>query len=158
MAARNLPKVEARVRFPSPAPDSNARLVEAGIRRLRPPTPSPIPSPVRWPRYGDRVTSIEWPAGRLLGKSAVRGTLSLSETHVRFTPQGIAARVQGTPFAVQLKHIAAAGVVPGTPGKLLRRGTPDRLCLTLGDGSEQLFEVSEPDGAAAAIRARLAGR
>lgn len=101
------------------------------------------------------MAPTEWTAARVLGKGAVRGNLQLTSTHVRFTPRGIAARVAGTPFAVQLKHLAAAGVTPGEPGRRLRRGTGPRLCLTLGDGSEHLFLLTDADGAAAAIRAAL---
>ena len=102
-----------------------------------------------------RVTDTNWTAARLLGKGAVRGRLELTRSHLKFVPEGLATRVPGTPFSVQLRHIAAAGVSPGTPGKFLRRGSPDRLCLTLGDGSEQLFLLPDPDGAATVIRAAL---
>lgn len=99
---------------------------------------------------------MSWPAARYLGKGAVRGHLELTPTHLKFRPAGVAARVQGTPFAVQLKHIAGAGVTEVTGG-ILRRSR-ERLCVTLGDGSEHFFGVPRPDEVAAAVRGRLAAR
>ncbi|WP_019201163.1 hypothetical protein [Tsukamurella sp. 1534] len=102
------------------------------------------------------MSDLSWPAARYLGRGAVRGHLELTDTHVRFRPAGVAAKVQGTPFSVQLKHVVGAGVSDGAPGLLRRRR--DRLCITLGDGSEQLFDVSRPDQVAESIRERQAGR
>ncbi|NMD56758.1 MULTISPECIES: hypothetical protein [Tsukamurella] len=106
------------------------------------------------------MSDLSWPAARSLsiGKrsGAVRGHLELTDTHLRFRPAGIASKVQGTPFAVQLKHVAAAGTVEETVGLFKR--TRQRLCVTLGDGSEQFFEVGRPDEVAEAVRGRLGGR
>ncbi|TWS21939.1 hypothetical protein FK268_22385 [Tsukamurella sputi] len=103
------------------------------------------------------MSDLSWPAARLLsiGKrsGAVRGHLELTETHLRFRPAGLAAKVDGTPFAVQLKHVAGAGIVEDVVGLFKR--TRRRLCVTLGDGSEQFFEVGRPDEVAEAVRSRL---
>lgn len=103
------------------------------------------------------MTDLSWPATRLLriGKrsGAVRGHLELTETHLRFHPSGIASKIDGTPFSVQLKHIAGAGIVEETVGLFKR--TRRSLCVTLGDGSEQFFETTRPDEVAEAVRVRL---
>ncbi|MBS4104032.1 hypothetical protein [Tsukamurella paurometabola] len=105
------------------------------------------------------MSDLSWPATRVLsiGKrsGAVPGHLELTDTHLRFRPAGIAAKVQGTPFAVQLKHVAGAGITEVTAGLFKR--TRQRLCITLGDGSEQFFEVGRPDDVAEAVRVRLGG-
>lgn len=101
------------------------------------------------------MNDVSWTAARVLGRGAVKGHLELSGTHLRFRPAGMAARVAGTPFAVQLKHVGAVGVVEAEGGLLRRRRS--RLCVTLGDGSEQLFEVAQPGEVAAAVRAQLPG-
>lgn len=106
------------------------------------------------------MSDLSWPATRVLriGKRSgtVRGHLELTATHLRFRPAGLASKVDGTPFAVQLKHIAGAGIVEETVGVFKR--TRQRLCVTLGDGSEQFFEVGRPDEVAEAVRGRLGGR
>lgn len=99
------------------------------------------------------MNDLSWPAARYLGRGAVRGHLELTETHVKFRPAGLASRVQGTAFSIQLKHVATAGVAEGTGGLLRRKR--DRLCITLGDASEQYFDVSRADEVASAIRERL---
>ncbi len=109
--------------------------------------------------YSGTVTELSWPAARVLGiggrTGAVRGHLELTDTHLRFRPAGLASKLEGTPFAVQLKHIGAAGIAEDTVG--LFRRTRRRLCVTLGDGSEQFFDVGRADEVAAALRARLGG-
>ncbi|MCS3781391.1 hypothetical protein [Tsukamurella ocularis] len=105
------------------------------------------------------MSDLSWPATRVLsiGKrsGAIPGHLELTATHLRFRPAGIAAKVGGTPFSVQLKHVAAVGIVDETVGLFKR--TRQRLCVTLGDGSEQFFDVGRPDEVAMAVRARLGG-
>lgn len=105
------------------------------------------------------MSDLSWPATRLLsiGKrsGAVRGHLELTETHLRFRPAGLASKIDGTPFSVQLKHIAGAGVVEDVVGLFKR--TRQRLCITLGDGSEQFFEVGRPDEVAETVRGRVGG-
>lgn len=101
------------------------------------------------------MSDLSWPATRILGRAAIRGHLELTDTHVRFRPAGVAARVEGTPFAVQLRHVAGAGIVE-TEGGFLRRPR-QRLCVTLTDGSEQLFDAPRPDEVAAAVRERIPG-
>ncbi len=105
------------------------------------------------------MNDLSWPATRVLSigrrSGAVPGHLELTDTHLRFRPAGIASKLQGTPFAVQLKHIAGAGIVEETVGLFKR--TRQRLCVTLGDGSEQFFDVGRPDEVATAVRARLGG-
>ncbi|TWS20650.1 hypothetical protein FK529_04725 [Tsukamurella asaccharolytica] len=105
------------------------------------------------------MTDLRWPATRVLSigrrSGAVPGHLELTDTHLRFRPAGIASKLQGTPFAVQLKHIAAAGIAEERVGLFNR--TRQRLCITLGDGSEQSFDVGRPDEVADAIRGRLGG-
>lgn len=106
------------------------------------------------------MSDLSWPATRLLKigrrSAAVRGHLDLTATHLRFRPAGIASKVDGTPFSVQLKHIAGAGIVEETVGLLKR--TKQRLCVTLGDGSEQYFDTGRPDEVAEAVRTRIGGR
>ncbi|CAM3916187.1 hypothetical protein ACXYTP_19595 [Tsukamurella ocularis] len=105
------------------------------------------------------MSDLSWPAARVLsiGKrsGAVPGHLELTDTHLRFRPSGIAAKLEGTPFAVQLKHVAGAGIIEETVGLFKR--TRQRLCITLGDGSEQLFDTGRPDEVAETVRARLGG-
>ncbi|CAM3947511.1 MULTISPECIES: hypothetical protein [Tsukamurella] len=101
------------------------------------------------------MSDLSWPAARILGRAAIRGHLELSDTHLRFRPAGMAAKLQGTPFAVQLRHLAGAGVTE-TSGGFLRRGR-QRLCVTLGDASEQVFDIPRPDDVAATIRERIPG-
>lgn len=100
------------------------------------------------------MSDLSWPAARIVGRTAIRGYLELGDSHLRFRPAGLAAKMQGAPFAVQLRHLVGAGVVETTG--LLRRGK-HRLCVTLGDASEQVFDVSRPDEVAAAIRERIPG-
>ncbi|GAA1080398.1 hypothetical protein [Tsukamurella spumae] len=106
------------------------------------------------------MTDLSWPATRLLsiGKrsGAVRGHLELTQTHLRFRPAGLASKIDGTPFAVQFRHIVGAGIVEDVVGLFKR--TRQRLCVTLGDGSEQFFDVGRPDEVAEAVRSRLGGR
>lgn len=106
------------------------------------------------------MSDLSWQATRVLRignrSGAVRGHLELTDTHLRFRPAGVASKLQGTPFSVQLKHVAAVGIVEETVGLLKR--TRQRLCVTLGDGSEQFFEVGRTDEVAEAIRVRLGGR
>lgn len=105
------------------------------------------------------MTDLSWPATRLLrvGKRTVAapGHLDLTATHLRFRPAGLASKITGTPFAVQLKHIAGAGIVEETTGLFKR--TRQRLCVTLADGSEQFFDTPRPDEVAGAVRHRLGG-
>ncbi|MDF0528504.1 hypothetical protein P0W64_06035 [Tsukamurella sp. 8F] len=98
-----------------------------------------------------------WSAGRSVGRGMVPGRLGLTRTHVTFEPGGVAKRTAGLRFSVQLEHVAAVGITPGT-GKWLSGGKRDRLCLTLGDGSEVLFVVPELDDATACIRDALGSR
>ncbi|MBY4568476.1 hypothetical protein ACN95_00350 [Gordonia sihwensis] len=93
-----------------------------------------------------------WRAARSMGRMAVPGELALTQTHVVFEPKS--KRAAGARFSVALKFVAAVGSAPGT-GRLLSGGKADRLCLTLGDGSEWLFVIAELDDACTRIRERL---
>lgn len=103
------------------------------------------------------MSDLSWPATRVLplGKrsGAVPGHLDLTGTHLRFRPTGLASKIDGTPFSVQLKHVAGAGIVEETVGLFKR--TRRRLCVTLGDGSEHFFDLGRPDEVAEAVRTRL---
>lgn len=92
-----------------------------------------------------------------MGRSAVPGELQLTKTHVVFEPKGRAAKVPGIRFSVALKHLAAAGTAPGT-GRFLSGGKAERLCLTMGDGSEWLFVVTDAASVADEVRKRLTSR
>lgn len=93
-----------------------------------------------------------WQAARSMGKVAVPGQLQLTKTHVVFEPKS--ARTAGARFSVALTFVAAVGSAPGT-GKFLSGGKRERLCVTLGDGSEWLFVITELDDATSQIRSRL---
>ncbi|MGB3303798.1 hypothetical protein [Gordonia sp. (in: high G+C Gram-positive bacteria)] len=94
-----------------------------------------------------------WQAGRSMGKLAVPGQLQLTKTHVVFEPKS--ARAAGARFSVALTFVAAVGRAPGT-GKFLSGGKRERLCITLGDGSEWLFVMPELADATEQISSRLA--
>lgn len=93
-----------------------------------------------------------WRAARSMGKVAVPGELQLTKTHIVFEPKS--ARTQGARFSVAITFVAAVGMAPGT-GKFFSGGKRDRLCVTLGDGSEWLFVIAELDEAIRQIRGRL---
>ena len=93
-----------------------------------------------------------WRAARSMGKVAVPGELQLTRTHVVFEPKS--SRIDGARFSVALTFVAAVGSAPGT-GKFFSGGKRDRLCVTLGDGSEWLFVIGELDDATRQIRGRL---
>lgn len=93
-----------------------------------------------------------WPAARSMGKLAVPGELALTRTHVVFEPKS--KRAAGTRFSVALTFVAAVGSAPGT-GKFFSGGKRERLCLTLGDGSEWLFVMTDLADATTRIRERL---
>lgn len=95
-----------------------------------------------------------WRAARPIGRGLARGELQLTRTHVVFEPKGFAKRVQGTRFAVALRHIAAVGTVPGSGG-VFSGGKADRLCITLSDGSPWEFVVGGVDEVRAEIAAAL---
>lgn len=111
--------------------------------------------PTRESTYCGSVSDLSWPAIRFLGRGAVRGHLDLTDTHLKFRPGGIAKKVEGTPFAVQFKHIAGAGLIEDSGGLLRRRR--QKLSITLGDGSEHFFFVQDPDAVATSVRERLGG-
>lgn len=100
----------------------------------------------------DDTPLATWQAARSMGKVAVPGELALTKTHVVFEPKS--KRAAGTRFSVALTFVAAVGSAPGT-GRMLSGGKQERLCLTLGDGSEWLFVISDLADAAAQIRGRL---
>ncbi|GEE00649.1 hypothetical protein nbrc107696_10950 [Gordonia spumicola] len=90
-----------------------------------------------------------WTAARSMDRIAVPGQLQLTKTHIVFEPKG--KRAQGARFSVAHKFVAGVGTAPGT-GRLLSGGKRERLCLTLGDGSEWLFVIADLESAAARIR------
>lgn len=100
----------------------------------------------------DETPLATWRAARSMGKVAVPGELQLTKTHVVFEPKS--QRAFGARFSVALTFVAAVGSAPGT-GKFFSGGKRDRLCVTLGDGSEWLFVIGELDDATSRIRARL---
>lgn len=87
-----------------------------------------------------------------MDRLAVPGELQLTKTHVVFEPKS--ARAQGARFSVALKYVAGVGTAPGT-GRFFSGGRRERLCLTLGDGSEWLFVIADLQAALDAVRARL---
>ncbi len=87
-----------------------------------------------------------------MDRIAVPGQLQLTKTHVVFEPKS--KRAAGARFSVAHKFVAGVGTAPGT-GKFLSGGKQDRLCLTLGDGSEWLFVISDLESATARIRAAV---
>lgn len=93
-----------------------------------------------------------WTAARSMGKLAVPGQLQLTKTHVVFEPKS--ERTAGARFSVALTFVAAVGAAPGT-GKFFSGGKRERLCVTLGDGSEWLFVITDLDDATKQIGARL---
>lgn len=101
----------------------------------------------------DDTPLAAWRAVRSMGAGAVPGQLQLTETHVVFEPKS--KRLAGARFSVAFTFIAAVGTAPGT-GRFFSGGKRDRLCITLGDGSEWLFVIADLDEALARIRARLA--
>ncbi|AVL99153.1 hypothetical protein C6V83_01430 [Gordonia iterans] len=102
----------------------------------------------------DDAPQQTWRARRPVGRGLAAGELQLTRTHVVFEPKGLAARVDGLRFSVAVKHLVAAGTVPGSGGWFARK--IDRLCLTLGDGSQWEFVVDDLPGAVEAIQGRLA--
>lgn len=76
----------------------------------------------------------------------------MTKTHVVFEPKS--TRAPGARFSVALTFVAGVGSAPGT-GKFFSGGKRDRLCVTLGDGSEWLFVMGELDDATRQIRKRL---
>lgn len=96
----------------------------------------------------------EWKAGRPLGRGLAKGQLQLTKTHVVFEPGGMSKRLDGVRFAVSYKFLKAVGAAPGAGG-WLSGGKRDRLCLTLGDGSQWFFLVSDLDDAVQAIGAKM---
>lgn len=100
----------------------------------------------------DERPLARWKAARSMDRIAVPGELQVTETHVVFEPRG--RRAQGARFSVALTFVAGAGSAPGT-GKVLSGGKRERLCLTLGDGSEWLFVVPELDAAVEQIRSSI---
>ncbi|EGD54543.1 hypothetical protein [Gordonia neofelifaecis] len=96
-----------------------------------------------------------WQAARSMGKMAVPGELQLTRTHVIFEPKS--KRAAGARFSVRLSFVAAVGTAPGT-GKFFSGGKRERLCVTLGDGSEWLFVMGGLDDVTQRIRERLGGQ
>ena len=94
-----------------------------------------------------------WKAARSVDRIAVPGELQVTRTHVVFEPKG--RRAFAARFAVKRSFIAGVGTAPGT-GKFFSGGKQDRLCITLGDGSEWLFVVPSLDAAITGIRDGLA--
>ncbi len=87
-----------------------------------------------------------------MDRIAVPGELQLTKTHVVFEPKS--KRAHGVRFSVSLKFVAGVGRAPGT-GKLLSGGKRDRLCITLGDGSEWLFVVADLQNVIDTVRPKL---
>lgn len=102
----------------------------------------------------DEAPQRTWRARRPVGRGLAAGELQLTQTHLVFEPKGLAARVDGLRFSVALKHLTAAGTVPGTGGWFARK--IDRLCLTLGDGSQWEFVVDDLSDVVETIQQRLA--
>ncbi|MBB4134131.1 hypothetical protein [Gordonia humi] len=100
----------------------------------------------------DEQPLARWKAARSMDRVAVPGELQLTKTHVVFEPKG--RRALGARFSVAKTFIAGVGTAPGT-GKLFSGGKQDRLCITLGDGSEWLFVVPELSVAIERIRGAL---
>ncbi|MCF8609067.1 hypothetical protein L5G28_02670 [Gordonia sp. HY285] len=96
-----------------------------------------------------------WTAARSMDRVAVPGELQVTKTHVVFEPKG--RRAPGARFSVAFKFVVGVGTAPGT-GKFFSGGKRERLCLTLGDGSEWLFVVPDLDAAMAGIRSALSPR
>ncbi len=103
------------------------------------------------------MTDPSWQCNRAIGRGMIPGRLELTRTHVVFEPGRLAKRTAGLRFSVRLEHIAAVGVAPGTGG-WRSGGKRDRLCLTLGDGSEQFFVLADIEAALQAIRIALPAR
>lgn len=82
-----------------------------------------------------------WKARRPVGRGLAAGRLILTKTHITFEPKGLAARVDGMRFSVATKHVAAIGTIEGQGGRFARK--IERLCLTLGDGSQWEFVVDD---------------
>lgn len=87
-----------------------------------------------------------------MDRVAVPGELQVTKTHVVFEPKG--KRAAGARFSVAFSFIAGVGTAPGT-GKFFSGGKSERLCLTLGDGSEWLFVLPELDAAVTRIRSAV---
>ncbi|MBM7368737.1 hypothetical protein [Gordonia hydrophobica] len=100
----------------------------------------------------DEKPLATWRAARSMGKVAVPGELQVTKTHVVFEPKS--ARTSGARFSVALTFVAGVGPAPGT-GRFFSGGKRERLCITLGDGSEWLFVIAELEAAIAQIRGRL---
>lgn len=106
-----------------------------------------------YPRsMSDDQPLARWKAARSMDRIAVPGELQVTKTHVVFEPKG--RRAQAARFSVAFKFVVGVGTAPGT-GKFFSGGKRDRLCLTLGDGSEWLFVVPELDAAIGGIRRSL---
>ncbi|MFC0316095.1 hypothetical protein ACFQNE_11765 [Gordonia phosphorivorans] len=94
-----------------------------------------------------------WKARRPVGRGLAGGQLILTRTHITFEPKGLAARVDGLRFSVATKHVAAIGTAPGQGGRFARR--IERLCITLGDGSQWEFVVDDLPEVVAALTEAL---
>ena len=110
---------------------------------------------VRVVPMSDEQPLATWKAARSMDRVAVPGELQVTKTHVVFEPKG--RRAQGARFAVKRSFIAGVGRAPGT-GKFFSGGKQERLCLTLGDGSEWLFVVPALDEAITGIGEWMAKR